>query len=132
MPSANPVAVVTGGTGGIGAAICKTLAGAGYALVVGYGKSADAAHKLAEKLGTAHTALPAPVTDSAALEELTAAVRRRYGRCDVLVNCAGTTRFVAHGDLVGLDDALIDQILATNVRPGRRACGGLPRRMDLL
>jgi len=34
----------------------------------------------------------------------------------VLVNCAGTTRFVPHGDLEGLDDNLIDLILATNVR----------------
>jgi 3-oxoacyl-[acyl-carrier protein] reductase len=34
----------------------------------------------------------------------------------VLVNCAGITRFVPHGDLDGLDDALIDDILTTNVR----------------
>ncbi|MDP9114639.1 MAG: SDR family oxidoreductase, partial [Acidobacteriota bacterium] len=37
-------------------------------------------------------------------------------RCDALVNCAGTTRFVKHSDLDALDDALIDTILATNVR----------------
>ena len=43
-------------------------------------------------------------------------MQARYGRCDILVNCAGTTRFVPHADLAGLDDALIDQILATNVR----------------
>jgi 3-oxoacyl-[acyl-carrier protein] reductase len=47
---------------------------------------------------------------------MAAAVRGRYERCDVLVNCAGTTRFVAHADLEGLDDALIDQILTVNVR----------------
>ncbi len=44
------------------------------------------------------------------------AVAERYGRCDVLVNCAGITRLVAHGDLDGLDDDLIDEILTTNVR----------------
>ena len=43
-------------------------------------------------------------------------MRRRWGRCDILVNCAGTTRFVPHGALDALDDALFDQILATNVR----------------
>ncbi len=43
-------------------------------------------------------------------------VARRFGGCDLLVNCAGTTRFVPHADLEALDDALIDQILATNVR----------------
>ena len=46
-----------------------------------------------------HAALKAPVTDSAALEALAAEVARRCGRCDLLVNCAGTTRFVAHPDL---------------------------------
>ncbi|HSW23868.1 MAG TPA: SDR family oxidoreductase, partial [Burkholderiaceae bacterium] len=45
-----------------------------------------------------------------------AEVAQRYGRCDILVNCAGTTRFVPHPELDALDDALIDQILATNVR----------------
>jgi 3-oxoacyl-[acyl-carrier protein] reductase len=117
MPPGNPVAVVTGGTGGIGAAICRALAAAGFAVVVGYRRSASAAETLAARLpGTGHAALSAPVTDSAALKFMAAAVAERYGRCDVLVNCAGTTRFVPHGDLEGLDDALIDEILATNVR----------------
>ncbi len=40
----------------------------------------------------------------------------RYGFCDLLINCAGVTRFVPHGDLDGLDDELIDNILSTNVR----------------
>jgi 3-oxoacyl-[acyl-carrier protein] reductase len=117
MRSTNPVAVVTGGTGGIGAAICKALAGAGFAVVVGYGNSSREAGTLAQELpGGNHAALAAPVTDSAGLNALALAVAKRYERCDVLVNCAGTTRFVPHADLEGLDDALIDQILATNVR----------------
>jgi 3-oxoacyl-[acyl-carrier protein] reductase len=61
-------------------------------------------------------ALKAPVTDSSALAALADTVQRSHGRCDILVNCAGTTRFVAHADLDALDDALIDQILSTNVR----------------
>jgi 3-oxoacyl-[acyl-carrier protein] reductase len=117
MRSANAVAVVTGGTGGIGAAICKTLATAGFTVVVGFRRSASAADELAAALpGVGHAALSAPVTDSSALQSMAAAVHERYGRCDVLVNCAGTTRFVPHADLTGLDDALIDEILATNVR----------------
>ena len=113
----SPVGVVTGGTGGIGAAICAALAAAGFTVVVGYRRSADAAETLAAGLaGTGHAAFSAPVTDSAALKALAASIAERYGRCDVLVNCAGTTRFVPHGDLDGLDDALIDEILATNVR----------------
>jgi 3-oxoacyl-[acyl-carrier protein] reductase len=63
-----------------------------------------------------HCALAAPVTDSAELTKLAGEIERRYRRLDILVNCAGTTRFVAHSDLDGLDDALADEILATNVR----------------
>jgi 3-oxoacyl-[acyl-carrier protein] reductase len=115
--SERPVALVTGGTGGIGTAICEALAVAGFCLVVGYRNSADAALMLAGKLpGSCHVALPAPVTDSGALQLLATKVDERYGRCDVLVNCAGTTRFVPHADLDALDDGLIDDILATNVR----------------
>ena len=113
------VAVVTGGAGGLGGAICQALAAAGCAVVVGYNSSEGPARELADRLPPAalpHAALKAPVTDSAALSALAAEVRSRYGRCDILVNCAGTTRFVAHADLDGLDDALFDQILATNVR----------------
>jgi 3-oxoacyl-[acyl-carrier protein] reductase len=132
MRSANPVAVVTGGTGGIGAAICNELAVAGFTVVVGYRKSAVQAEALASQLsGAGHAAMPAPVTDSAALGALAAALRQRYERCDVLVNCAGTTRFVPHADLDGLDDALIDDILTTNVRGSFAAVRALLPLMKL-
>ncbi len=86
-------------------------------VVVGYNHSAEAAHKLVAALsGAGHSARPAPVTDSAALTALASAIARDYGGCDVLVNCAGITRFVPHTDLDALDDQLIDAILATNVR----------------
>jgi 3-oxoacyl-[acyl-carrier protein] reductase len=119
MDLRNKVAVVTGGAGGIGEAICRGLAAVGCTVVVGYHRSGERAAHLAAGLPAAsqpHLALHFPVTDSAALIVAAAQVRERYGRCDILVNCAGTTRFVAHPDLDGLDDALIDEILTTNVR----------------
>jgi len=115
----NRVALVTGGAGGIGSAVCQELAAAGAAVVVGYRNSSEQADALVARLPQAalpHAALSAPMTDSAILGELAAEVDRRYGRCDILVNCAGTTRFVPHDRLDELDDALIDEILATNVR----------------
>lgn len=111
------MAVVTGGAGSIGSAICGALAREGMRVVVGYNRSAEKARALAASLpGDGHAALAAPVTDAAALSALSAAIGARYGRCDVLVNCAGVTRFVPHGNLDGLADDLIDSILATNVR----------------
>jgi 3-oxoacyl-[acyl-carrier protein] reductase len=111
------VAVVTGGAGSMGTVICGALAREGLRVVVGYNRSAQKAKSLAANLpGEGHAALLAPVTDTAALAGLAAEIARRYGFCDVLVNCAGVTRFVPHGDLDALDDALIDNILSTNVR----------------
>lgn len=114
---AEPVAVVTGGTGGLGSAICNALAAVGFTVVVGFNSSAAAAETLAAGLpGAGHRALRLPVTDSGALNASVADLRERGGRCDVLVNCAGTTRFIPHDDLAALDDDLIDNILTTNVR----------------
>ncbi len=111
------VAVVTGGAGGIGAGICEVLARAGARIAIGYRESEAAARELAQRLpGGPHLAVHAPVTDSAALSACAREVEAAWGRCDLLVNCAGTTRFVPHADLDGLTDDLIDSILTTNVR----------------
>jgi 3-oxoacyl-[acyl-carrier protein] reductase len=116
---AGKVVLVTGGAGGIGSAICEEMAAAGATVVVGYMSSIERAESLAALLPQAslpHVALHTPVTDSIALNALAAEIDRRYGRCDILVNCAGTTRYVPHAQLNELDDALIDEILTTNVR----------------
>ncbi len=101
----------------MGTTICGALAREGLRVVVGYNRSAEKAKALAASLpGGGHAAMLAPVTDSTALGSLAAEIADRYGFCDALVNCAGVTRFVPHGDLDGLDDGLIESILSTNVR----------------
>ena len=116
-PLAGRVAVVTGGGSGIGAASVRLLAAAGARVVVGYNKGTDrAAALIAELPGGGHRAMYLPMEDSAQIRKVAEAVRDECGRADILVNSAGFTRMVAHGDLEALDDDLIDAVLTANVR----------------
>ena len=111
------IALVTGGAGGIGSAICDKLAAAGAKVVLTYRESADKANAVVARLaGDGHLAVRAAVDDSEALRQLAAQLAARFGKLDLLVNCAGVTRPVAHADLDALDDALIDQIFRVNWR----------------
>ena len=116
-PLLDRVAVVTGATGGLGSAICRTLARAGARVVLTFRRHEAAAHSLMEQLtGEGHESVKADVTDSASLARLARADGDRYGTVDLLVNSVGTTRFVPHADLAALDDDLIDEIFRTNWR----------------
>ena len=113
----NQVALVTGGGGGIGSAICRRFAASGAKVILTYRQSAEKTRAVAANLvGEGHLVAQASVTDSAALSQLAAQVSEQYGRLDVLVNNAGITRPVRHDDLTGLDDELIDSIFRTNWR----------------
>lgn len=121
-PLAGKVAVVTGGSRGIGAATAHALAQAGAKVVLTHRDSGDAADAVATGLpGAGHRAVQASVTDSASLNALAADVAATEGRVDVLVNNAGWSRVIAHGDLEALDDETFDHIMRTNVR-GAFAC----------
>ena len=117
------VALVTGGAGGIGAAICEVLAGAGVTVLVGFSSGKARAEALAARLPGPgpHRALRAQVDRSETLERAAQEVRAREGRLDILVNNAGITTPVAHADLEGLTDAWFDTIMQVNVR-GVFAC----------
>jgi len=114
---ANKVAVVTGGSSGIGAASVQLLATEGARVVVGYNKGADrAASLIAELPGSGHKAMYLPLEDTSQIRKVAAAVKDEFGRTDILVNSAGFTRMVPHHDLEALDDDLIDAVLTANVR----------------
>jgi 3-oxoacyl-[acyl-carrier protein] reductase len=119
-------ALVTGGGGGIGRAICVALAAAGYRVVVNFrADETKARATLAALAGDGHLLYQADVTDSGALTEMAARVAERYGSLDLLVNNAGITTPVAHDDMDALSDEWIDRIFRTNVRGAfatTRAC----------
>lgn len=113
----NKTAIVTGGAGGIGSAICKKLAEEGAAVVITYNSKPEKAKQLCDALpGERHSIFHAPVHDSEALKNLSLFITEEYGALDILVNNAGVTTPVAHDDLDGLTDEWIDKIFTTNWR----------------
>jgi 3-oxoacyl-[acyl-carrier protein] reductase len=111
------VAVVIGGSGGVGRATAHMLADEGATVVVTHrpGKP-EGGDVLKDLPGRGHVALPADVADTRTLVALKDEVARRFGRCDILVNSAGFTRPIAHSDLDALDDDLIDRMFQVNWR----------------
>ena len=108
------VALVVGGSGGIGQAAGRMLAEAGARVALTHrpGKTADP-----EALpGSGHSAFSADVADTGSLLALRDALKARYGRLDILVNTAGFTKPVPHADLDALDDELIDRMFQVNWR----------------
>jgi 3-oxoacyl-[acyl-carrier protein] reductase len=89
------VALVTGGSGGIGTACAHALAAAGHRVAVGYGTSTGAADKVVdaiERAGGTAMAVHADVTDPGAVDNAFAAVESAWGPVEVLVNAAGANR----------------------------------------
>ena len=114
------VALIIGGAGGIGAAAGRMFAEAGARIAIthrpGRDKAEEAEAILAALPGREHGAFPADVADTSSLIALRDAVQDRYGRLDILVNAAGFTKPVPHGDLDALDDDLIDEMFRVNWR----------------
>ena len=84
------VAVVTGGTRGIGAAISRALHGAGYKVAANYAGNDDAAHKFKAETGIA--VYKFDVGDFAACQSVITQIEKDLGPVEVLVNNAGITR----------------------------------------
>lgn len=111
------VALVTGGSRGIGAAIAKRLASDGAGVVVNYNGNKDAALQViqechADSAGIA-VAIQCDVRDLGACRSMVDSIVADLGSIDILVNCAGVTR---PGLLVRMSEEDWSDVLATNLR----------------
>ena len=117
MGSERKVCVVTGSSSGIGAATVRLYAERGWDVVVNFSRGQTAADAVADEcraLGATALVVRADVALDADCRRLAGEVGQRFGRVDVLVNNAGTTKFVAAKDLDGLDADDFQRIYAVN------------------
>ncbi len=96
------VAVVTGASKGIGAAIARHLAAEGAAVVVNYSSSKEGADRVVSEIvreGGKAVALQANVSEQKEIERLLSETKKAFGRLDILVNNAGVYEFVPLGQV---------------------------------
>jgi 3-oxoacyl-[acyl-carrier protein] reductase len=112
------VCVVTGSSSGIGAASVGLFSQRGWDVCVNYSRDPQPAEAVAAECrshGADVLVQRADVSDDAQCVQLAAEVKRHFGRCDVLINNAGATKFVDLKDLHGLDAADFQRIYSVNV-----------------
>ena len=109
-------AVVTGGSRGIGRAVCLELARGGANVVLCYAGNEAAAQETVqavEALGAKALAVHCDVSDAAGVDGLVKAAVETFGRIDILVNNAGITRYNL---LMRMSEADFDQVVAANLK----------------
>ena len=122
------VAVVTGGTSGIGLTLARGLACAGADVVPMSRRSeqVDAAAKEIESIGRRSLRMTADVTNRASLDDALDAITNAFGKIDILVNCAGITKRTPTLDVSEEEWA---SIVDTNLTGTLRACQVFGRHM---
>lgn len=114
--SARKVALITGASRGIGAAVATRLAADGFAVVINYARGADAAEALAQAIsaqGGVALAAGADVADPQAVARLFDATETAFGGVDVVVNNAGILELAR---IAEADDAHFDRHIAINLK----------------
>jgi 3-oxoacyl-[acyl-carrier protein] reductase len=112
-------ALVAGGTGLLGTAIARALAGAGADVGITYLERKDAAREtcaLVEGLGRKAFSVALDQTKDEQIAPAVEAVRKHFGKIDILVNNAGWNVSIPFPDLEALDAAVWDRLFSTNLR----------------
>lgn len=134
MNVAGKVALITGGATGLGRATSLALARLGCSVAVNHlaATKDDAGRTVAEltALGVRSLAVEADVTNSDACQAMVETVVRALGRLDILVNCAGITRFIPHAALDEVTDADWDFILGVNLKGTFHCARAVRREME--
>ncbi len=118
MTDQQSVAIVTGSATGLGAATAIKLAERGVRVVINYSKSEHDAletEKACRQKGVDTLCLQANVSEDHDCRSLAEAALSEFGRIDILINNAGTTKFADHKDLDALSAEDFQRIYATNV-----------------
>src|SRR5262245_16130713 len=117
MSTERKIALVTGAATGIGRAVAVRFARVGLGVAVNYSRSEREAEETVAEVRRHDVPVllcRANVADDAAVRAMVSRCREELGGLDVLVNNAGTTRFVEHTDLEALTDEVWDEILNVN------------------
>lgn len=122
------VALVAGGSGGIGSEVCRRLARDGATVCIGYCRNQEAAEQLAKEIGGSatviHLDVTAPQQAAAVCDQLFA----RHGRLDILVNCAAVNR---ESPALGMENVDWTKVIDANLSGAFYLCRAAAKYMLL-
>jgi NAD(P)-dependent dehydrogenase (short-subunit alcohol dehydrogenase family) len=107
------VALVTGGSGGLGSAVTRALVARGARVAIGYSSSKAPAEQLATEIDG--LAVHADISDEREVTDMVEQIRTTLGPIDLLVNNAAVTTYVPYDDVEAIDENTWHRVLAVNV-----------------